>query len=176
VLTFIGDNQEWTPRDISALRKQDVQRVAKAAVEKAIEQGKPATPAVVHEAAKVQIFHAMFFRLVVQHMTIPTFSYLLVCSLCLQSNGAQLSTLDLDADKASMAASNFRFSRRKTLEDHKAASRHSSALATSEIFFARLRSCGQRMRCDCNSRHRHCCSAFIFDSRARRNQLPRIAR
>jgi len=43
------------PRDLSSLRKQDVQRVAKAAVEIAKEQGKPVTAAIVREAVNADL-------------------------------------------------------------------------------------------------------------------------
>lgn len=43
------------PRDLQSLRKQDVQRVAKAAVEIAKEQGKPVTAAIVREAVNADL-------------------------------------------------------------------------------------------------------------------------
>jgi hypothetical protein len=43
------------PRDVQSLRKQDVQRVAKAAVEIAKEQGKPVTAAIVREAVNADL-------------------------------------------------------------------------------------------------------------------------
>lgn len=70
----VGESTEWKPklvkeferlapqdpehaqrRDLTALRKQDVQRVAKAAVEIAKEQGKPVTAAIVREAVNADL-------------------------------------------------------------------------------------------------------------------------
>lgn len=49
------DPEHSQRRDLTALRKQDVQRVAKAAVEIAKEQGKPVTAAIVREAVNADL-------------------------------------------------------------------------------------------------------------------------
>jgi hypothetical protein len=49
------ESKHGSPRDLQSLRKQDVQRVAKAAVEIAKEQGKPVTAAIVREAVNADL-------------------------------------------------------------------------------------------------------------------------
>lgn len=54
-LAPIDETRHGSPRDLSSLRKQDVQRVAKAAVEIAKEQGKPVTAAIVRQAVNADL-------------------------------------------------------------------------------------------------------------------------
>lgn len=54
-LAPVIEDEQGQPRDVKSLRKEDVQKVAKAAVEIAKEQGKPVTAAIVRTAVNAEL-------------------------------------------------------------------------------------------------------------------------